>query len=120
MAGSPIGISVGIEGAHVVDLLEVDVGEDQLVVAAVDDGGAVGAGKHVGGGQGAECPQHRGLRAQGHLLPVTQQAWIQREKGLGSATTPQGKPGVSTSWIEESISFLQRAGGIPQPSASPT
>lgn len=91
MAGSPVRVSIGIEGAHVVDLLEVDVGEDQLVVAAVDDGGAVGAGKHVGGGQGAECPQHCGLCAQGHLLPVTQQAWIQREKELGYATTPQGK-----------------------------
>lgn len=97
MAGSPVGIPVGIEGAHVVDLLEVDVGEDQLVVAAVDDGGAVGAGEHIGGGQGAERPQHRGLRAQGHLLPVTQQAWIQREKGLGYATNTSGKNGVRVS-----------------------
>jgi len=44
------------------------------VVAAVDDGGAVRAGEHIGGGQGAESPQDRGLSAQGHLLTVTQQA----------------------------------------------
>jgi len=37
----------------VVDLLQVDVGEDQLVVGGVDDGGAVGAGEDVGGGHGA-------------------------------------------------------------------
>lgn len=44
------------------------------MVAAVDDGGAVRAGEHIGGGQGAESPQDRGLSAQGHLLTVTQQA----------------------------------------------
>lgn len=55
-----------------VDLLQVDVGEDQLVVGGVDDGGAVGAGEDVGGGHGAERAQHRWLRAQRHLLLVAE------------------------------------------------
>ena len=48
---SPVGVALGVERTHVVDLLEVDVGEHQLVVGGVNDGGAVGAGEDVGGGQ---------------------------------------------------------------------
>lgn len=73
--GLPVGVALGVERTHVVDLLEVDVGEDQLVVGGVDDGGPVGAGEHVGGGQGPEGPQHSGLGAQGDLLAFAQGAW---------------------------------------------
>ena len=69
---SPVWIALRVERAHVVDLLQVDVGEDQLVVGGVDDGGAVGAGEDVGGGHGAEGAQHCGLRAQRHLLLVAE------------------------------------------------
>ncbi len=67
-----VGVSLGVERAHVVDLLQVDVREDQFVVAGVDDGGPVGAGEHVGGGERAEGAQNRGLSAQSHLLTLTQ------------------------------------------------
>ena len=69
---SPVWIALRVERAHVVDLLQVDVGEDQLVVGGVDDGGAVGAGEDVSGGHGAEGAQHCGLRAQRHLLLVAE------------------------------------------------
>ncbi len=68
----PVGVSLGVERAHVVDLLQVDIGEDQLVVAGVDDGGPVGAGEHVGGGERAEGTQNRGLSSQSHLLTLAQ------------------------------------------------
>ena len=72
---SPVWVSLRVERAHVVDLLEVDVGEHQLVVGGVNDGGPVGAGKHVGGGQWVEGAQHCRLGAQGHLLALAQQAF---------------------------------------------
>ena len=82
--GPPVRIAVRVKGTHVVHLLEVDVGEDQLVVAAVDDSGPVRASEDVGGGKRTESPQHCGLRAQSHLLAVTQQAYrkngVQRRK----------------------------------------
>ena len=42
------------------------------MVGGVDDGGAVRAGEDVGGGHGAERPQHCWLCAQCHLLLVAQ------------------------------------------------
>lgn len=86
-AGSPVGIPIRVEGTHVVHLLQVDVGENQLVVTAVDDSGAVRAGEHVGGGQGAESPQDSGLGPQGHLLAVTQQACRKGAPVLGATPT---------------------------------
>jgi hypothetical protein len=77
---SPVRISLRIEGTHVVDLFEVDVGEDQLVVGGVDDGGAVGAGEHVGGGHGAEGSEHRGLCAERHFLLIAHSAWKEGKK----------------------------------------
>lgn len=70
--GQPVWVSLRVERAHVIDLFEVDVGEDQLMVGGVDDGGSVGAGKHVGGGERPEGPQDGGLRAQRDLLPLAQ------------------------------------------------
>lgn len=78
--GSPVRIPIRVEGTHVVDLLEVDIGKDQLVVAAVDDSGAVRASKDVGGRKRTESPQYRGLCAQSHLLTVAQQAY--RKNGI--------------------------------------
>lgn len=78
--GSPVRIAIRVEGTHVVDFLEVDIGEDQFVVAAVDDSGAVRASKDVGGRKRTESPQYRGLGAQSHLLTVAQQAY--RENGI--------------------------------------
>lgn len=72
--GRPVRVSLRVERAHVIDLFEVDVGEDQLVVGRVDDGGSVRAGKHVGGGERPEGAQHGGLRAQRDLLALTQRA----------------------------------------------
>lgn len=43
----PVRIALRVERTHVVDLLQVDVGEDQLVIGGVDDSWSVGAGKHV-------------------------------------------------------------------------
>ena len=79
---SPVRVALRVERAHVVDLLQVDVGEDQLVVGGVDDGGAVGAGEDVGGGHGTEGAQHRGLRAQRHLLLVAEVPCKQSEWSL--------------------------------------
>lgn len=73
-ASRPVWVSLRVERAHIIDLFEVDVGEDQLMVGGVDDGGPVGAGKHVGGGERPEGPQHGGLRAQRDLLPLAQRA----------------------------------------------
>lgn len=49
------------------------------MVGGVDDGGPVGAGEHVGGGEGPEGPQHGGLCAQRDLLPLAQCAWRWKE-----------------------------------------
>ena len=70
----PVGVALRVERAHVADLLQVDVGEDELVVAAVDDGGPVGAGEDVGRGEGAEGAENGRLRPEGHLLPLRQRA----------------------------------------------
>lgn len=45
------------------------------MVGGVDDGGSVGAGEDVGGGEGPEGAQHGGLRAEGDLLTLAQGAW---------------------------------------------
>lgn len=92
-AGSPVRIAIRVEGAHVVHLFQVDVGEDQLVVTAVDDGGAVGAGKHVGGGERAESPQDGGLGPKRHLLSVTQQACRKGAPASGAAATELARAG---------------------------
>ena len=55
-------------------LLQVDVAEDQLLVAAVDDGGPVAAGEHVAHGAGAELAEDGGLSPEDHLLLVRQVA----------------------------------------------
>lgn len=83
--GRPVWVSLRVERAHIVDLFEVDVGEDQLVVGGVDDGGSVGAGKYVGGGERPEGPQHSGLRAQCDLLPLAQCA-LRWKKGKTSSS----------------------------------
>jgi len=70
----PVGVGVGVERAHVVHLLQVDVREDELVVAGVDHGRPIRAGKHVRCGQGTERAQHCRLGAQGYLLLVRQVA----------------------------------------------
>lgn len=44
------------------------------MVGGVDDSGPVGAGKHVGGGERSEGPQHGGLCAQRDFLTLTQHA----------------------------------------------
>ena len=57
-----------------VHLLQVDVREDELVVAGVDHGWPIRAGKHICCGQGTKRAQHCGLGAQGYLLLVRQVA----------------------------------------------
>jgi hypothetical protein len=52
--------------------LEIDVGEDQLLIGGVYDGGPVTAGEHIGGVLGAELPQNCRLGAQGHLQAINQ------------------------------------------------
>ena len=49
------------------DLLEIDVAEHQLLVAAVDDGGPVTAGENVTHGSGPELPQNCGLSTKNYL-----------------------------------------------------
>ena len=71
----PVRVALGVEWAHVVDLLQVDVGEDELVVGGIDDGGSVGAGEHVGGRQGPEGPEQCGPGAEGDLLALAQGTW---------------------------------------------
>jgi len=50
--GQTVFVRLSVEGAHVLHLLQVDVAEDQLLVAAVDDGGPVAACEHVAHGAG--------------------------------------------------------------------
>ena len=63
-----------VEGTHVLDLLEVDITEDKLLVAAVDDGGSVAAGEHVAHGPGPELSEDGGLGAQHYSLLVSKLA----------------------------------------------
>ena len=53
-------------------MLEIDVGEDEFVVAGVDDGRPVAAGEHVTRRRRLERAQRRRLRAERHLLAVSQ------------------------------------------------
>ena len=50
-----------------IDLAQVDVGEDQFVVGGVDDGRPVRAGEHTARGVGTERAQHGRLGAQSYL-----------------------------------------------------
>lgn len=70
-AAVPVRVALGVEWAHVVHLLEVDVREDQFVVAGVDDGRSVRAGEHIGCGERAEGAQNRRLSAESDLLTFT-------------------------------------------------
>lgn len=70
-AAVPIRVALGVERAHVVDLLEVDVREDQFVVAGVDDGRSVRASEHIGCGERAEGAQNGWLSAESDLLTFT-------------------------------------------------
>lgn len=67
----PVGISLRVEWAHVIHFLQVDIREDQFVVAGVDDGRSVGAGEHIGCGERAEGAQNCRLSAESHLLTLT-------------------------------------------------
>ena len=49
-------------------LLQVDVAEHQLLVAAVDDGGPVAAGEHVTHGAVVELAEDSGLVAEDNLI----------------------------------------------------
>ena len=79
--GQTVGECGGIEGAHVADLLEVDVAVEELLVAAVDDGRPVRGGKHVDRVLGGEGPESDGLGPEGDLFPVAQfpRGGVQRE-----------------------------------------
>ena len=50
--------------------LEVDIGEEQLVVIPVDDGGMIGTGKHMTRVSGHELSQNYWFGAQNHLLAI--------------------------------------------------
>jgi len=71
---SPVWISFRVERGHVADLLEVDIGEDQFVVAGIDDRRPVGTRKHVRRRHGAKHLQNSRLSAKNYLLLITQQA----------------------------------------------
>ena len=43
----PVWIAFGVEWTHVADLLEVDIGEDELVITGVDDSRSIRARKHI-------------------------------------------------------------------------
>lgn len=70
-AAVPVRVALRVERAHVVHLLEVDVREDQFVVAGVDDGRSVRAGEHIGCGERAEGAQNCRLSAESDLLTFT-------------------------------------------------
>ena len=53
-------------------MLEIDVGEDEFVVAGVDNGRPVAAGEHVTRRRRLERAQYGRLRAKRHLLTVSQ------------------------------------------------
>ena len=52
--------------------LQVDIGEEYLLVAGVDDCGVVGAGKDVSGARRLEALEDYGLSAQHHTSADTQ------------------------------------------------
>ena len=90
----PVWVTFGIERGHVADLLEVDVGKDQFVVAGVDDGRPVGTRKHIRRRHRAEHLKNRRLRTKNHLLLVAQHACsvisvdIDRNQKLPTEITP--------------------------------
>ena len=55
-----------------IDFLQVHIGEDQLVITAVNNSWPVRAGKDICGRHGPKCFQHRWLRAEGDLLLLSQ------------------------------------------------
>jgi len=72
---SPVGIAFRVERGHVSDLLEVDIGENEFVIARVDDGWPVGTRKHIRRRHRAKHLKNRRLSAQYYLLLVTQRAY---------------------------------------------
>ena len=69
--------------------LEVNVGEDQLLVWGVDDGGSVGAHEHVRRRLGSKLPEHCGLGAQCNLSFVYEGA-LRGEEEIEQGPVPQG------------------------------
>lgn len=43
----PVRVALGVQWAHVIDLTQVDIREDQFVVTGVDDSGTIRASEHI-------------------------------------------------------------------------
>ena len=70
-------------------LILIHVAVQQLLVAAVDDRGAVAGSKHVGGAAAAESPQGNGLRPQAERFAVVQHPCLGGEGEAGEAAISQ-------------------------------
>lgn len=55
-AHTPVRIPIRVKRTHVVHLLKIDIGEDQLVVAAVNNRWSIRASKYISGGKRTKCP----------------------------------------------------------------
>ena len=89
-------VDLRVEGTHVLHLLQVDVTEHQLLVAAVYDCGAVTASEHVADCASPELPEDCGLSAQSHLLLLCQSPGCADHEVEETAVTESAQEVVGT------------------------
>ena len=51
--------------------LQIDIGEEELIITGVDDSGVIGAGKHISDSRWSKQLQHDRLRTKNNLFTGT-------------------------------------------------
>ena len=73
--GIPVRVTLRIERTHIIDLLQINVGENEFMIAGIDDRRTIGTREDVGRGQRPESMEDSRLGAERHLLPSTKHSW---------------------------------------------